>query len=394
MRTPLAWHNLVHNKMRTAVAEAGVTFAVVLVFMQLGFLGSIETTVTRFFDALDFDLLIRSPAYLHLSNPRTFPMARVQQAAELPEVQSATPVQIGLSRWRSPVGEHRRRAIIAIGVQPEQRVFTLPEIQEKFHLLTDPQFVLIDRKSRSEFGPRNGKQFSDEDIGVVTEVEGHEVQIVGHFALGTGLTADGAILMNVMGFQRLQSPRNPNEASFGLVRLKPGVDAAAAADRLRLHLCGGSREDENTSGVDVLTRPEAIRYELNRWIRETPVGMIFVLGAIVSLMVGTVVVYQVLSSDVASHMRHYATLKAMGYTNGFLGRVVLAQAVGLALVGFLPGLVLSEGLYWFISGLANLPVVMNVGRVFLVLAMTVAMCALSGLGALRKVWLADPASLF
>ena len=56
MRTPLAWHNLVHNKVRTAVAAAGVTFAVVLVFMQLGFLGSVETTVTRFFDALNTNI--------------------------------------------------------------------------------------------------------------------------------------------------------------------------------------------------------------------------------------------------------------------------------------------------------------------------------------------------
>src|SRR5208283_1763479 len=94
MRTPLAWYNLTYNKARTAVAAAGVSFAVVLVFMQLGFLGSVETTVTRFFDAMNFDLLLRSPNYLHLSDTRFFPLQRLYQAAEVDGVKSAVPVEI------------------------------------------------------------------------------------------------------------------------------------------------------------------------------------------------------------------------------------------------------------------------------------------------------------
>src|SRR5208282_127985 len=135
-------------------------------------------------------------------------------------------------------------------------------------------------------------------------------------------------------------------------------------------------------------------YELNRWIRETSIGVIFQLGVAVSLLVGTVIVYQVLSSDVAAHMRQYATLKAMGYTSRFLSGVVLAQAVGLAALGFLPGLAISQTLYEVTSYLANIPIVMNGGRIAAVFAMTVVMCALSGLGALRKIWRADPAALF
>ena len=165
MRTPLAWHNLIHNKVRTAVAAAGVDFAVVLVFMQLGFLGSVETTVTRFFDALNFDLLLRSPKYLHLSNPRSFPLARLYQAAEVAGVESATPIEIGLAAGdRRPAD--KRRNILVIGVQPERKAFRLPEIREKTRLLTDQQSVLIDRKSRRSSARRTGRQFSDADIGV------------------------------------------------------------------------------------------------------------------------------------------------------------------------------------------------------------------------------------
>jgi putative ABC transport system permease protein len=228
---------MAHNKMRTAVAAAGVTFAVVLVFMQLGFLGSVETTVTRFFDAWDFDLLIRSPAYLHLTKPLAFPQSRLLQAAELPEVRSVTPLQIGLGRWRSPIGEHRKRGIVVIGIRPEQQAFTLAEIREQSHLLSDPQFVLIDRKSRSEFGPQNGKQFGDEDLGVAAEVEEREVKIVGHFALGTGLTADGAILVNRNGFQRIQPLWNP-EPDAQRAPAGPGRRGGRFRRRAHVHAIG------------------------------------------------------------------------------------------------------------------------------------------------------------
>jgi len=392
MRTPLAWYNLTCNKVRTAVAAAGVTFAVVLVFMQLGFLGSVETTVTRFFEAMNFDLLLRSPKYLHLSDTRVFPLLRLSQATEVRGVKSATPMQIGLARWRSPTTD-RARGILIIGIQPEQVAFKTPEIREKTRLLTDRQSILIDRKSRQEFGPQNGQQFSDEDIGISAEINGREVTIIGHFELGTGLTADGCILVNAMAFPRLVPTRGPEELSFGLIRLAEGADVDATAQQMREHLRRSMPEDE-IGDVEVVPRTEAIRYELQRWIQETSIGIIFQLGVAVSLMVGTVIVYQVLSSDVAAHLRQYATLKAMGYTNRFLSGVVLAQAVGLAFLGFLPGLMISEMLYQTTSYLANIPIVMNGGRIASVLAMTIAMCALSGLGALRKVWLADPATLF
>ena len=392
MRTPLAWYNVTYNKVRTAVAAAGVAFAVVLVFMQLGFLGSVETTVTRFFDAMNFDLMLRTPKYLHLSDTRSFPLRRLLQAGEVSGVKSATPMQIGLARWRSP-STSRARGILIIGVQPEQETFKIPEICEKTRLLTDQQSILIDRKSRKEFGPQNGQTFSDADLGIDAEINGRRVTIVGHFELGTGLTADGCILANLMAFSRFLPAQSPEETSFGLIRLEDGVDVGAAAERMREHLAGAMPAGE-ASDVEVLTRAEAIRYELKRWVRETSIGTIFQLGVALSLVVGTVVVFQVLSSDVTAHVRQYATLKAMGYTNRFLSGVVLAQAVALAFISFVPGLLISAALYQATSYFANIPIVMNGGRIVGVLAMTIAMCAISGLGALRKVWLADPASLF
>ena len=306
-------------------------------------------------------------------------------------VASVTPVEIGLTRWRSPVTD-RTRGILAIGILPEQPGFTTPEIRQKAAPLTDEEFVLIDRKARKEFGPQNGRQFCDADIGVETEVNGKQVRIVGHFPLGTGLTADGCMLVNSIGFRRLVPPLPPGEVSFGLVRLQPDADLPAAAADMR-RCAGRILPDGEPGDVEVLTRPEAIRYELNRWIRHLA-------GHDLSARRGRLAAGgdgDRLPGALQRRGRPHAAVRHAegdGLHERFLSRVVLGQALGLALLGFVPGLVLSLGLYALTSYLANLPIEMNGLRVLFVLVLTVAMCALSGLGALRKVWLADPAALF
>ena len=220
MRIPLAWLNLLHSKMRTALAVAGVAFAVILIFMQLGFLGSAEQSATLVFDALDFDLLIRSRHYLHLIASRTFPRDRLYEAQSLPGVESAAPVYLVSDFWQNP-HDGSKRAMLVIGVNPGDPVFRAADIQRKLVLLAVPEFVLIDTKSRSEFGPQEGPHFGDADIGSETELAQHGVRIVGHFTLGMGFVADGDVLTNVEGFRRVRPDLAPEQVSLGLVKLGP-----------------------------------------------------------------------------------------------------------------------------------------------------------------------------
>jgi len=351
----------------------------------LGFLGSVETTASLLYDALDFELLVRSPRYLHVAAPGSFPRDRLCQAASMPDVQTASPFCLGVNQWRNPQSGRKRR-ILAMGVRPGDRVFKVDEIQRKAALeLVSPEFVLVDRQSRHEFGPTNGKRFGDDDVGVDAEVASRRVRIVGHFSLGGGFAADGAILLNEQGLRRIYPDWSPDEVSLGLLKLEEGADAEAVAARLRKVL----PED-----VEVLTRGQVVNRELVRWINETSVGIIFRLGVAVALVVGTAIVYQVLSSDVANHLAEYATLKAIGYSSGFVAGVVLRQAVALAVLGFVPGLILAELLYRLTAQMANIPIAMTPGRIVSVLALAVAMCTVSGLGAVRKLRSADPADLF
>lgn len=427
MTTPLAWKNLSHNKVRTAVALAGVSFAVILIFMQLGFKGAVRKTATQIYDALDFDLMLRSPAYLHLTEPMSIPRERVFQAASAAGVEHARPFYLGLSEWQAPLRgstpaahqiaplsdatlshgaeppskgseyEGQWRGIITIGIDPNDPAFVPPGLREKSRKLTDSRFVLIDAKSKKDYGPRNGKRFGPEDIGVTTKLGSGPVQIVDFVELGTGLAANGACIANYEGFASACPWQPLDQINFGLLKLAPGADVEKVKREVQALVGHPSTADAPSStpaDVRVLTRAEVNAIEEYRWVVETPIGQIFNFGVWVAVFVGVAIVYQVLSTDIANMMSEYATLKAMGYSNKYLTSVVLQQAVLLALVGYVPSIAVSWALYKFVGTQSGMPMAMTPQIAVLVLVLAVVMCVLSAMAALRKLYQADPADLF
>jgi putative ABC transport system permease protein len=391
MKTPLAWLNLRHDKTRTVVAVAGVAFAVVLVLMQLGFLHSAERTATQVYDQLDFEVLIASKQYLYLSKPGTFPRLRLFQAAQIEGVRSAEPLYLGFNLWLNPkrnggtgrtkhVERPVRRGIFVIGARLIDPIFRSDEVCDQLPRLREPGNVLMDTFSRKQFG-------TDWEHNDELEIGGRRIHVAGRFAMGTGFGADGDVIVSDTTFMRLFPGRSADDVSLGLVKTEPG-DADAVAERLR------RMWPTRDSDVLVFTRDEIAIKERSHWVTKTSVGVIFRLGVIVGFIVGTAIVYQVLSSDIANHMPEYATLKAMGYGPGYLAGVVLQQAWILALVGFVPGWLISRLLYSVTSASTKIPMNLSFELTWSVLLLTVVMCSVSGLAALRKVNAADPADLF
>ena len=376
MKTPLAWLNLLHQRTRAIVAVAGVAFAVVLVLLQLGFLASVRQTATRIYDHLAFDLLLVSPEYLHLSKAGTIERSRLSQAASLSSVSGVSALDVGLQLWRN-AESGQRRGILLMALDPRDRVIAIADVIDQQHRLEKLDAVLVDRLSRAEFGPKGE--------GVSTEVGRRKIHVAGLFTLGTGFSADGALVTSDATFRRLLPYRKPTETSLGLVRLVPGADPQEAAAALRAML---------PQDVQVMTRAEMAAHERRHWVTKTSVGIIFGFGVVVALLVGTAIVYQVLSSDISSRLAEFATLKAMGYSRQYLSRLVLQQALILAVAGFLPGLVLAELLYQLTERMTHIPIEMSSARVAAVLILSIAMCAISGLASLAKVHSADPADLF
>jgi len=144
----------------------------------------------------------------------------------------------------------------------------------------------------------------------------------------------------------------------------------------------------------VLTKADFVARERAYWASATPIGYVFAFGAIMGLVVGAIIVYQILFADVAEHLREYATLRAIGYRSRFVSGIVMQQATILAVLGFLPGAFAAHLLYGAAARATLLPLYLTTERALVVLGLTLAMCALSGFLALRKVRRLDPAEVF
>lgn len=407
MNTPIALHNLMHGKWRTFVSTSGVAVAIILVFMQLGFLNAVAATATLIYDHISFDVMLRSPDYFHFCDPREFPRSYLYQVASMPEVESVKPLHTTLATWRIPENEEtlkaknvgQLRGILAMGIDPTNNVFDLPLIESQTSLLSNPHNLLIDRKTKGkDYGAVDGKAFCEQDFEKEVEIWDKSFQIVGCFELGAGLAANGSVVMSSEGFGRFFPSDTVKYVNFGLIKLNPGVDANAFSQRLKARLSQQTPPSVGATDlptpVEVMTRHEVRRHEQKRWLAGTPIGAIFLIGVGVALVVGAVVVYMVLSNDVANHIHEYATLKAMGYKDSYLSGVVMQQALAMAVLGYAVSLVCAEVLYRVVGYLANLPMEMTWQIRALVFVLSVGMCCISGLATVRKLRAADPADLF
>jgi len=384
MATPLAWHNLLHSKVRSGVAIAGVTFAIVLMFMQLGFLEAVKISATLIYDVLDFDICLRSRDYNRFTDARTFPQQRLNQAEGIAGVTRAAPLMVGIFSWRNP-DNGEQRAVLAIGVPTDEPVYrdqTQQLIDEQLNQAGPP---LVDPRTRREFGPKNGFRFGPADHGVNVEINSRALTIADDFTRGAGLSAGGAILLNRREFLRCAPFLSQDDVNLGLIKIDQKEDAGTLAMQI---------EQALPSDVEAVTRQQALDWEVHHWVWETNFGLIFQSGVLVAVIVGTAIVYQVLASDVARLMPEYATLKAMGYSNWYLISVMVQQALLLAIVSYALGVAVAQGLYLITAAGAQIPVRMTTANLLLVLFLAVTMCVVSGLAAVRKAFRADPAELF
>jgi putative ABC transport system permease protein len=396
-KTPMAFYNVLQFPMRTTVSAAGIAFALLLVFMQLGFLGAVSNTATVLLNQLEFDLVVRSPDYLHLYEPRHFDQSWIAWCRGQADVMEVKPLWLDLVRWQNPQ-DKRVRAIALIGLRVDQIPFlpeTNPEAnterRQKLNELLNSRQLLIDTASRGDFGPRNGRRFTEADIGQEVMVGNERIRIAGLLHIGTGLAANGQAVVSQSAFAKLVPWDASRRTNMGLIRLRPGSNPETVARQLNALLRTNGRD---AAMVEVLTRQEVIARETQRWIAQTPIGIIFQMGVVLALMVGATVVYQVLSTDIANRMPEYATLKAMGFSNGYLSNVVLFQAWYLALLSFIPAWILAELLYRFTSWFAGIPITMTVSRIVMVALAGLIICTCSGAIALSKLRRAEPASLF
>ncbi|MBP0464333.1 FtsX-like permease family protein [Roseomonas sp. PWR1] len=378
----LAWRQLRAERARLFSAMAGVMFAAVLVFMQLGFRSALFDSATRLLAAMEAELFLMNPLTTASFRPEPLPRIRAHQALALPEVAQAVPVYLAQTTWRNPE-DGSRRAIQMIGFDIEAGAVHFEGLDAIAPALRRIDAVGFDARSRPEFG--DVARLFGERGPFEVQVGNRMVDVVGLVSIGPSFGADGNLVMNEVNFRRMVRERHPSNTDLVAIRLAPGTDVAAAQARLREIL---------PRDVVVLTHAQLVAHERNYWETATPIGFIFAFGSVMGLIVGMVIVYQILFSDIANHLREYATLKAIGYSNFYLARVVMAAALILAIIGFLPGAALCIWLYDVVASATFLPLAMTPERAIMVFGLIFGMCATAGLLAMRKLRDASPADMF
>jgi putative ABC transport system permease protein len=383
LRLILAWSNLAHHRGRFLASTAGVAFAVFLMFMELGFLHALFDSQLTWMRQLNGDLLLISKAKWSSAYSEPFPRGRLYQAKAVPGVAAAYPlyVQIEVTPWRNPV-DRTQLPIRVLAFNPDDPVFLLPEVGSHSQVLKKENTVLLDQKSKHYYGPLK--------VGVVTELAGRATQVVGLFRLGPDFLSDGNVMMSDRNYAKYFAAQEDPDAALsrveiGLLRVAADADPGAVAAQLR-HIL--------PDDVAVLTKAEFLEQELAYWRLQTPFGYIFGLGVALGFVVGVIICYQVLYTDIADHQAQFATLKAIGYSNQFVMEMVLAQSLMLSLLGFVGGALASLTLYVGVAEVSGLPMHFDRLRALQVFAMSVGMCLVSGMLATGRVANADPAEVF
>lgn len=386
-QTPLAWKNLVHDRSRLAVAVSGVAFAVLLIFMELGFMSALLESTVQLLRRLNGELILVSSVRYTLPANERFDRRRLEQAKGVPGVAAVYPLYLetatGLLRRR----KDRAYPIRVIACRMSDPVFSGTPLNEWAPQLRLPGTALADRASRGKYGiPNRPEEWAQYDA----ELSGQRLRLAGQFRLGVDFATEGNLLMSAENFADFFPHRAPGRdplsvIDLGVIKLAEGSDAMRVQQTLREIL---------PHDTEVVTRDELIQREMNFWRTNAPVGYIFLVGVYVGFIVGVVICYQIIYTDIAGHMREFATLKAMGYSNGYFVSVVLFQAGYLSVMGFLPGSLLSYASYGFLSRFTGLTMQMTLYLAVTVFLVTLAMCIISGLLALRKLLTMDPAELF
>jgi len=376
VKVPLAWRILTYDKRRTALALIGIFMAILLVFVELGFFYAVPRGGLLLYDNMKFDLLLASSEYEYQAQPGAFPLCRLDSVRSSPDVQQATPIYFGFAKWKSGEGG-MWPDVFLIGFDPPSRVFIPDSINRQTGVLERADTVLVDSATRPMFAPL--------DAGRVVEIGDRKVTIGGQYVLGTGFMGLGVVLASTANFARLFPQRGLNIVNLAAIQLKPGADPDPAAENLRKAV---------GPDLQVFTRKALEAHETAYWTTRTSVGIIFGSGLLISFVVGIMIVYQIVSTQVGRQLPQFATLKAIGYPDRSLAGTVSAMSLLIVVAGFVPALGAALGLYSVIRQETLLPVAMSEMRLLAVFAAAVAMALISALlsvGGLRR---AAPADVF
>ncbi|TNC63098.1 FtsX-like permease family protein [Rubellimicrobium roseum] len=380
-RLPIGWLQLTHKRGRFAAALAGVAFANVLVFVQLGIMNSMAEATLRPYGFFDADVMISAADANALAEGGNVARQWMLQALADPDVNDGMGLFVGNVPWDRGGTDI---TLTTFGVDPGRPDFVTHGLTDGLMYLQVQDTVILDRLARGL--PHEEAAAIRPQTPLAFETENRTLTAMTTFAGGGAFGGDGYMLVSDQTFLSLFPSRSSAAPDHILLRLRSGADVAATIERLQGLISDHSLRIR--SFVDAAV--EDLRYQQT----QRPTGVIFGFGVLIGVLVGLVIVYQVLSADVADHLREYATFKAMGYRPRFFLGIVIEEALVLGLLGFLPGLIVGTAILTVMGKVTTLPLAMTPGMAVTVLLGTLVFSVISGGIATRRLAAADPADLF
>lgn len=375
-RISLSVKMLVHQKRRLVLSLSAMSFTVLIMFMELGFFNGINDSQSRLPPTFNADLVMMDRKSIHLNKFEKMARIRLHQVRMFDEVQDIVPV------FKGNVGMKNReteltKLIFVLAFPPDSDPLKIPGYAENKEELKKQGTILFDRLSRKIFGEvRPGEH---------VEINGRLFRVGGFVEMGPNFSIDGTILMSDSTWLWGRWTGGMDSIAYGLVRAKPGTDVQALKRKILTEL---------PNDILVLTPDEMRRREVFHTIKAAPLGAIFGVGMVIGFIIGVIICYQILYNEITDHMPQYATLRAMGFSDRFLMNVVVQEALWLSILGFVPGVIAAYLLYRGVEDYTGILMAFTAGRMLLIFFLTVFMCTVAGVIAVKKVIKADPAELY
>jgi putative ABC transport system permease protein len=371
----VAGANLLQHRLRLLAALAGIAVALFLLVLQISVLDAAKAKVTMLYNDFNFDLAAVPDTYQFLLNFETIERVVLNQARATGDIAQSFGLNVDVVHWMQWPSK-KVAYLFLIGLDDPGTFVRDPVIREGMKSLVSSHDLLMDSWSEPEIGPLA--------TGVTAKIGDEQESIAGHFKLGLFFYGEGSAIVRNTDFPRL-TDRDSSKVSIGLFQLRPGVSAQKAKRDLEAVV------PEHTL---IFTRSELLQQERDYFLTVRPVGIMIYISMLIACLVGTVIMVQVLSTEVANRTKEYAVLKAMGATPWFVHGIGAAQAVLLGLGGLLPALVLGGALLWYIEFRTHLETALGLmlfGKM-VAIAFVAALCAAATV--VMRVQRADPAALY
>jgi putative ABC transport system permease protein len=364
------------NKKRLAISLGAIAFTVLIMFMEMGFFNGINDSQSYLATLFNGDLVMMDHDSVHLNKYNKMDIIHLHQTLAFEEVDEVIPIykgNVGMKNMETELS----KIIFVLAFPPDSAPFKFPN----FHLVKD----VLKKQGRILFDKKSRKIYGKLEVGQDVEIKKTLYHIGGFIELGPNFSNDGTILMSDASWLKGRWHRGKDLIAYGLIRARPGTDIDALKKKIVSQI---------TKDIIVLTPEELRRREVRYTIKAVPLGAVFGIGMIVGFTIGVIICYQILYNEIVDHMPQYATLQAMGFSDHFLKRTVVVEAVWLSILGFIPGLFGTFFIYCLIEFYTGIHMFLTPGRIVLILAITITMCVFAGLIAVKRVITADPAELY